>query len=73
MSIDIQYAVGTTVRLLVDLTRYHKILTKGAIGVISGNATQATFMTDYNSRFVKVRFGGVTIDVLRKNLEFIQS
>ena len=54
--------------LVEDLTRYHNSLIKGSVGFVIGKATQSKH-TGYNSRFVKVKFNEITIDVLLKGLE----
>ena len=60
---------NTKVVLTEDLTRYHKSLVKGTKGITAGKASQAFFNDGYNSRFVKVKFPDITIDILWKGLE----
>jgi hypothetical protein len=64
-----KYLVGTPVVLTDDLTRYHPSLIKGSKGVTVGGATQTPSFRGYNSRFVKVQFEEVLIDILWKGLE----
>lgn len=71
MKPDIKYDCGAKVVLTYDLTRYHKSLVKGSKGITVGRATQAFFNDGYNSRFVKVKFDEITIDILWKGLELI--
>ena len=71
MKSDEKYLVDTKVILTSDLTRYHKSLIKGSEGITTGKATQAIFIDGYNSRFVKVRFKEITIDILWKSLELL--
>ena len=72
MNADDKYLNGTTVVLTDNLTRYHKSLVKGAIGITVGKATQAFYNDGYNARFVKVKFQDVTIDLLWKGLEIVK-
>jgi hypothetical protein len=71
MKPDDKYLKNTKVILTDDLTRYHKSLIKGVTGITVGKATQAFFVDGYNSRFVKVKFPEVTIDILWKGLELV--
>lgn len=71
MKADDQYLKGANVVLTEDLTRYHSSLVKGVKGITAGKATQAFFNDGYNSRFVKVKFPKVTIDILWRGLELI--
>lgn len=69
MKQNYEYLNGTKVVLTDDLTKYHKSLVKGVIGITVGEATQMMFNRCYNDRFVKVKFPEITIDVLWKGLE----
>jgi hypothetical protein len=69
---DDKYLNGTKVVLTDNLTQYHKSLVKGAVGITVGKATQAYYNDGYNSRFVKVKFPDVTIDLLWKGLEIAE-
>ncbi|MDD2251294.1 MAG: hypothetical protein PHE92_09405 [Candidatus Cloacimonetes bacterium] len=71
MKQNTEYLKNTKVVLTDDLTRYHKSLIKGTLGITVGEATQAFFNSGYNDRFVKVEFPEVTIDVLWKGIELI--
>lgn len=71
MKPDDKYLKNTKVILTDDLTRYHKSLIEGVTGITVGKATQAFFVDGYNSRFVKVKFPEVTIDILWKGLELV--
>jgi hypothetical protein len=71
MKADDKYLKGANVVLTEDLTRYHKSLIKGVTGTTVGKATQAFFNDGYNSRFVKVKFPDVTIDILWRGLELV--
>jgi hypothetical protein len=68
---DTKYLKGTKVVLTDDLTRYHKSLVKGIVGVTVGKATQAFYNDGYNDRFVKVKFPETTIDILWRGLELV--
>ena len=72
MKYDEKYLKNMEVVLTDDLTRYHKSLIKGIRGTTIGEATQMSFNRVYNSRFVKVKFPDVTIDVLWKGLELVE-
>jgi hypothetical protein len=69
MKPDTKFLRDTEVILTDDLTRYHKSLIKGIVGITVGKATQSAFMSGYNDRFVKVKFPEITIDILWKGLE----
>lgn len=71
MKPDEKYLKNTKVVLTDDLTRYHKSLVKGVTGITAGRATQAFFNDGYNSRFVKVKFPEITIDILWRGLELV--
>lgn len=66
-----EYLKGYEVVLTDDLTRYHKSLVKGTKGITAGKASQAFFNEGYNSRFVKVKFPEITIDILWRGLELV--
>jgi hypothetical protein len=71
MMADDKYLKGAHVALVKDLTRYNKELLKGSVGTTVGRATQAFYNDGYNSRFVKVKFPTVTIDILWDGLELV--
>ncbi len=71
MKANDKYLKGANVVLTEDLTRYHPSLVKGVKGVTAGKATQAFFNDGYNSRFVKVKFPNVTIDILWRGLGLV--
>jgi hypothetical protein len=72
MIADDKHLKGSHVVLTKDLTRYNKALIKGAMGTTVGKATQAFYNDGYNSRFVKVKFPTITIDILWDGLELVK-